>query len=219
MSDQAPAGWHPQPDGRERYWDGQQWTDQFRPAHGLAATPAAAPATKKKGPGCMVWGLVALGVLVLLGIIGALIGGDDKSTSASSSTTAPAASSAPAATEAAPAPSSAEPAPAAPQLSGPQKNAARAAQNYLRFSAFSRDGLIAQLSSDVADKYSIEDATAAVDSLNVDWNEQAKKAAENYLKMTAFSCDGLIQQLSSEVADKYTLEQATYGAQQTSACQ
>lgn len=26
----APPGWHPQPDGRERFWDGQQWTDQFR---------------------------------------------------------------------------------------------------------------------------------------------------------------------------------------------
>ena len=26
----APAGWHLQPDGRERFWDGTQWTDQFR---------------------------------------------------------------------------------------------------------------------------------------------------------------------------------------------
>lgn len=26
----APAGWHPQPDGRERWWDGQQWTEHFR---------------------------------------------------------------------------------------------------------------------------------------------------------------------------------------------
>ena len=31
----APAGWHLQPDGRERFWDGTQWTDQFR------ATPTA----------------------------------------------------------------------------------------------------------------------------------------------------------------------------------
>ncbi|GAB2626188.1 hypothetical protein GCM10027270_11380 [Nocardioides ginkgobilobae] len=28
---QAPAGWHLQPDGRERYWDGTQWTAHFRP--------------------------------------------------------------------------------------------------------------------------------------------------------------------------------------------
>lgn len=26
----APAGWHLQPDGQERYWDGTQWTEQFR---------------------------------------------------------------------------------------------------------------------------------------------------------------------------------------------
>ncbi|WP_205859536.1 DUF2510 domain-containing protein [Phycicoccus flavus] len=26
----APPGWHPQPDGRERWWDGQQWTEHFR---------------------------------------------------------------------------------------------------------------------------------------------------------------------------------------------
>ncbi len=28
---QAPPGWHLQPDGRERYWDGTQWTAHFRP--------------------------------------------------------------------------------------------------------------------------------------------------------------------------------------------
>ena len=26
----APAGWHLQPDGQERFWDGTQWTEQFR---------------------------------------------------------------------------------------------------------------------------------------------------------------------------------------------
>jgi hypothetical protein len=26
----APPGWHLQPDGRERYWDGSRWTDEFR---------------------------------------------------------------------------------------------------------------------------------------------------------------------------------------------
>ncbi|MBY5163145.1 SHOCT domain-containing protein [Nitriliruptoria bacterium AS10] len=27
----APAGWYPQDDGRQRYWDGQAWTDHFAP--------------------------------------------------------------------------------------------------------------------------------------------------------------------------------------------
>ncbi|MGL5928915.1 MAG: DUF2510 domain-containing protein [Dermatophilaceae bacterium] len=40
----APPGWHPQPDGRERFWDGTQWTDQFRtPAPPTSVPPAAAP--------------------------------------------------------------------------------------------------------------------------------------------------------------------------------
>ena len=26
----APPGWHRQPDGRDRFWDGERWTDEFR---------------------------------------------------------------------------------------------------------------------------------------------------------------------------------------------
>ncbi|MEO5608495.1 MAG: DUF2510 domain-containing protein [Ornithinibacter sp.] len=37
----APAGWHLQPDGQERFWDGQQWTEQFRAP--LASDPTAPP--------------------------------------------------------------------------------------------------------------------------------------------------------------------------------
>jgi hypothetical protein len=37
----APAGWHLQPDGRERYWDGSQWTEEFRMP--LAPDPTAPP--------------------------------------------------------------------------------------------------------------------------------------------------------------------------------
>jgi hypothetical protein len=38
----APPGWHLQPDGRERWWDGQQWTEQFRSP--LPSDPTAPPA-------------------------------------------------------------------------------------------------------------------------------------------------------------------------------
>jgi len=38
----TPAGWYPQPDGRQRYWDGEQWTEHFAPN---AATPVTTPAT------------------------------------------------------------------------------------------------------------------------------------------------------------------------------
>ena len=39
----APAGWHRQDDGRERFWDGQQWTDQFRQPELSDATSLASP--------------------------------------------------------------------------------------------------------------------------------------------------------------------------------
>jgi hypothetical protein len=85
-------------------------------------------------------------------------------------------------------------------------------------SGFSRAGLIQQLSSDAGDGYSVSDATAAVESLSVDWNENAARSARDYLDMTGFSCQGLIQQLSSSAGDKYTVAQATYGARQAGAC-
>jgi len=106
----------------------------------------------------------------------------------------------------------------AQSLSGPQKNAVRSANGYLDMTGFSRDGLIAQLSSSYGDGYSVPDATAAVDSLSVNWDAQAVRSAQQYLSMMGFSCSGLIEQLSSNSGDKYTVRQATYGAQQSGAC-
>ena len=108
--------------------------------------------------------------------------------------------------------------PEAPSMTGPQSNAVRSAEQYLSMTGFSRDGLIHQLSSSYGDSYELADATAAVDSLNVDWNEQAARSAKQYLEMSGFSCDGLIEQLSSSAGDKYTVDQATYGAQKAGAC-
>lgn len=110
------------------------------------------------------------------------------------------------------------PAVEAPKLTGPQKNAVRSANQYLRMTGFSRDGLIAQLSSEFGDGYSVADATAAVDSLDVDWNENAARSAKQYLNMTGFSCNGLVEQLSSSAGDKYTPSQARYGAEAAGAC-
>ena len=103
-------------------------------------------------------------------------------------------------------------------LTRPQSNAVRSASQYLSMSGFSRKGLIDQLSSSYGDGYDKADATIAVDSLNVDWNEQAARSAAQYLEMSGFSCNGLIDQLSSSAGDKYTKDQATYGAQQAGAC-
>ncbi|MFV0634009.1 DUF2510 domain-containing protein [Demequina sp.] len=35
-----PAGWYPQPDGSQRYWDGQAWTDHVAPGSAPVAPPA-----------------------------------------------------------------------------------------------------------------------------------------------------------------------------------
>lgn len=103
-------------------------------------------------------------------------------------------------------------------LTGPRGNAVRSAKQYLSLQGFSREGLIQQLSSSYGDSYAVADATAAVDSLNVDWNAQAVRSAQQYLSMQGFSCNGLIEQLSSSAGDKYTTSQATYGARQAGAC-
>ena len=103
-------------------------------------------------------------------------------------------------------------------LTGPQKNAVRSAKQYLSMQGFSRDGLIQQLSSEFGEGYKVADATIAVDSLSIDWNEQAVRSGKQYLSMQGFSCKGLIQQLSSSAGEKYTVSQATYGAQKAGAC-
>ncbi|MEZ5407697.1 MAG: Ltp family lipoprotein [Acidimicrobiales bacterium] len=94
-------------------------------------------------------------------------------------------------------------------LTPAQQNAVRSAQSYVGFSGFSRQGLIDQLASDYGDQYSIEDATIAVDSLNIDWKAEAIESAQSYLEHSGFSRQGLIDQLSSQYGDQFTVEQAT----------
>ncbi|WP_280403079.1 Ltp family lipoprotein [Nocardia brasiliensis] len=93
----------------------------------------------------------------------------------------------------------------AQDITSSQRNAIRSAQQYLDYSAFSRSGLIHQLEYE---GFSTADATFAVDSLKVDWNEQAAKSAKQYLEYTSFSRSGLIDQL---VYEGFTRVQAEYG--------
>ena len=106
--------------------------------------------------------------------------------------------------------------PADDNMSMNQKNAIKAAQDYLELTSFSHNGLVEQLSSEFADKYPREDAEFAVRYLEdhgmVDWNEQAVKAAQEYLELTSFSREGLIDQLTSEYGSQFTREQAEYAA-------
>lgn len=89
-----------------------------------------------------------------------------------------------------------------------QQNAVRRAEQYLSIMAFSKSGLISQLEYD---GFSNEDATYAVNKLNVDWKEQAVKKAKQYLDLMAFSRSGLIEQLEYE---GFTAAEATYAVDQ-----
>lgn len=174
-------------------------------------TEAASPGVPKKkyGKGC----LVLIAIVVLLIIVAAIAGqGDQTASSKSVGKTAAGSdvSLSPAAAESETAPSVG--------LFGPQANAARSAQQYLDMTGFSRRGLIEQLASDAGNGYSKADATAAVDSLTVDWNEQAVRSAKQYLEMTGFSCSGMVEQLSSDAGSKYTKAQARFGAEKAGAC-
>ncbi|AEO01012.1 superinfection exclusion [Psychrobacter phage Psymv2] len=152
-------------------------------------------------------GIVVI-ALIAIGFIGAMLGDDTDSTS-TSDTSLNDNNTVSTETEAVPEDNS---------MTAQQKNAVRSVKNYIGFAGFSRDGLINQLSSDAGDGYNIDDATIAVDSMDIDFNEQAGKSAKNYISIQGFSCDGLINQLSSPAGDKYTKEQAEYGAKLAGAC-
>lgn len=48
----APPGWYPQPDGQERFWDGERWTDEFRtPGRDDPTRPIETSATTAFPPG------------------------------------------------------------------------------------------------------------------------------------------------------------------------
>jgi colicin import membrane protein len=90
-------------------------------------------------------------------------------------------------------------------LTNGQRNASRAAENYLDMTGFSRKGLIDQLKFE---GYTVSEATYGVDDQKANWNTQAGRSAKKYLEMTAFSRSGLIEQLMFE---GYTRSQATAG--------
>jgi hypothetical protein len=90
-----------------------------------------------------------------------------------------------------------------------QKNARKAAENYLNYKAFSRSGLIKQIKDE---GFSDQDAAYGVDKQNANWKEQAARMAKRYLDYKAFSRQSLIHQLEYE---GFTAEEAAYGVSQT----
>jgi hypothetical protein len=164
--------------------------------------------------------VAALAPVALFIIIIAASGGSSGDTP--SATPAPASAPAAAANPPAPPPPAANPpapppppAAKAPSETVSQKNARESAESYLDYQAFSRQGLIRQLSSSAGEGFSRADAIYAVNHIDVDWNEQAAKAAKQYLETQSFSRAGLIQQLESSAGEGFTHAQAVYGVDQT----
>jgi hypothetical protein len=72
------AGWYPQPDGRQRYWDGEKWTEHYAP--GQPVTPPAVTQGATSLVTSRNWFLrhkviTAIGAVVLLGVISNLASG------------------------------------------------------------------------------------------------------------------------------------------------
>lgn len=96
-----------------------------------------------------------------------------------------------------------------PQVSPGVANATRSARSYLDYTGFSRTGLIEQLEYE---GYTTDEATTAVDGMDVDYDAEAVESARSYLDYTSFSRSGLIDQLEYE---GFTPAQAEYGVSQT----
>lgn len=86
-----------------------------------------------------------------------------------------------------------------------EEQARESAESYLRYSSFSRSGLIDQL---LYEGFTRPEAEYAVDAVNADWYEQAALSAESYLSYSSFSREGLIDQLLYE---GFSPEEAEYG--------
>jgi Host cell surface-exposed lipoprotein len=92
-----------------------------------------------------------------------------------------------------------------------QREALASAKDYLSTEAFSRAGLIEQLSSSYGEGFSHADSVWAVNHAHANWNAEAVQAAKDYLSTESFSRAGLIEQLESSYGDGFTHAQAVYG--------
>lgn len=76
--------------------------------------------------------------------------------------------------------------------------AAVAAEDYVTYSGYSRDGLIHQMSSEYGGGFTLDQATRAVDGLTVDWDAEAIEYAQDYVDDFGISRDTLVERMTSE---------------------
>ena len=162
---------------------------------------AAQPPKKKKG-GCLKLILIGLGLLILLGILASLMGGNDSNnaapTSPDSSSLAPAGEeSEPVAEEEADVPAE-------------YASALRQAKNYADTLNMSEQGVYDQLTSEYGGQFSEEAAQYAIDNVEADWKANALEKAKDYQAQQAMSPEAIRDQLTSSYGEKFTAEEADY---------
>lgn len=216
----VPKGYYRGPDGQLYPWTPQMLQSAGRPSGPLphqqdvAASPAGPPVERKPWYKQLpVWAWALIGGAFLVVAIGALaspeepeeVSSTSETTAERTSTTAGATST----TERETTTTTAAPTTTVPPETVSQSNARSMAADYLRYTAFSRSGLIDQLKFE---GFSEEDAAFGVDALNVDWNDQAAQMAAQYLDYSSFSRSGLINQL---VFEGFSQAEAEYGVSTT----
>ncbi|MFD8879567.1 Ltp family lipoprotein [Corynebacterium xerosis] len=130
---------------------------------------------KPKKGGCLQWGAIGLGAIVVLAVLGSMLGGGDDATStAADETTTTAATTTDGNDAAAPTPDA--PAPAADPTPAEQepaeedvpeefKSALRKADTYAHTMHMSKAGLYDQLTSEYGESFSPEEAESAIANL------------------------------------------------------
>jgi len=206
----TPAGWYPQPDGQQRYWDGQQWTENFAPGNS-PGVPEGASSETAPGAARKNWFLrhkviTAVGAVLLVAMFSNLANGGTKSdniapvadqvtTSATPATPEQVAADQAAADQAAADKAAADKA-AADQAAADKAVADKAAADQ----AAADKAAAAKATADkaAADKAAAAAAAKAAANKLTTAQENAKRKAESYLEMMGFSRSGLIKQLTFE---------------------
>ena len=184
------------------------------------ATAAPHPAEKKGG--CLKLILIALGALVVLGILASLMGGGDKTTggSAASGSNISSSTTNSAKPDAATSPSPDATEPAAAQTEAAKadvpaeySSALRQAKNYADVMHMSKKGVYDQLTSEYGGKFKADAAQYAVDNVEADWNANALAKAKDYQDQMAMSPEAIRDQLTSSYGEKFTDAEAAYAIQ------
>ena len=104
-----------------------------------------------------------------------------------------------------------------PEMTMAQENAYGSAKDYIDNGAFSKQGLLQQLTSDSGEGFTEKQARYAIKLIEkngeVNWKEEAVESAREYLDNDSFSKQGLFEQLTSEYGEGFTEKQARYAVE------